>query len=45
MAALIDKFSKIGTIEPNLDTETAIQFAIQETMVSQRGFEYCGAIR
>lgn len=34
MAALIDKLNKIGTSEPNLDTETAIQFAIQEAKVS-----------
>lgn len=35
MAALIDKLNKIGTSEPNLDTESAIQFAIQEAKVSQ----------
>lgn len=34
MAALVDKLNKIGTSEPNLDTESAIQFAIQETKVS-----------
>lgn len=33
MAALVEKFSKIGTSESNLDTESAIQFAIQETKV------------
>lgn len=34
MAALVDKLNKIGTSEPNLDTESAIQFAIQEAKVS-----------
>lgn len=34
MAALVDKLNKIGTFEPNLDTESAIQCAIQETKVS-----------
>lgn len=33
MAALVDKLNKIGTSEPNLDTESAIQFAIQEAKV------------
>lgn len=35
MAALIDKLNKIGTSEANLDTESAIQFAIQEVKVSE----------
>lgn len=34
MAALVDKLNKIGLFEPNLDTESAIQCAIQETKVS-----------
>lgn len=39
MATLIDKLNKIGTSEPNLDTESAIQFAIQEAKV-RKIFEY-----
>lgn len=34
MAALVSKLNKIGTSNPNLDTEAAIQLAIQETEVS-----------
>lgn len=34
MATLVSKLNKIGTSEPNLDTESAIQFAIQEAKVS-----------
>lgn len=33
MATLVDKLNKIGTSEPNLDTESSIQFAIQEAKV------------
>lgn len=33
MAALVDKLNKIGTSQSNLDTEAAIQFAIQEAKV------------
>lgn len=40
MAALVDKLNKIGTSESNLDTETAIQFAIQETKVSNSSREF-----
>lgn len=34
MAALIDKLNKIGTSNPNLDTESAIDLAIEDTKVS-----------
>lgn len=40
MAALIDKLNKIGTSEANLDTESAIQFAIQEAKVSECKFKF-----
>lgn len=40
MAALVDKLNKIGTSEPNLDTESAIQFAIQEAKVSFVFFQF-----
>lgn len=39
MAALIDKLNKIGTSNPNLDTESAIDLAIEDTKVSEIKFK------
>lgn len=41
MAALIDKLNKVGTSEANLDTEAAIQFAIQEAKVNYIWISIC----
>ena len=44
MAALVGKLNKIGTTDANLDTESAILLAIEDTQVSFGDLFLCCAI-